>query len=309
MIRLAQDKVANEHYVPKAYLRSFMNDAKKCHVYDKTSKKYFPTGINNILAERYMYDFPKEMLMGFSNVDPQAVEKFLANTMDGYWGNIVNNINQNFQWFSLKYSYHFLDVYRCITMQLLRTPNGKKMLADIYGEVYQKEIKSDFENIFLARELIKIIDDNFNSVLLEILLEEFGHISIGVNDTCYPFVTSDNPVVTIPNIWNKDERMIFYPVTPNRCLFLLKRKKVESQLETVLNKVAIGKYRITEFNEINQEAYQREKAILKELNPESIVISEVDALVLNSCIYLNANKYIVSNVDIEKCHLWTECHE
>ena len=306
---MAQDKVANEHYVPKAYLRSFMNDVKKCHIYDKANKKYFLTGIDNILAERYMYDFPKEILMGFSNVDPQTVEKFLANTMDGYWRNIVDNIEQNFQWFSLKYSYHFLDVYRCITMQLLRTPNGKKMLADIYGEVYQKEIKSDFENVFLARELINIIDDNLNSFLLEILLEEFGHVSIGVNDTCYPFVTSDNPVVTMANIWNKDERMIFYPVTPHRCLLLPKRKKVENQLGIVLNEVAMGKYCITELYEINQEAYRREKAMLKELNPESIVISEVDAFVLNSCSYLNANKYIVSNVDIEKCNLWNECHE
>lgn len=94
---MAKDKVANEHYVPRAYLRAFANEKQQCFVFDKLNDKFFQTNIQGILSQRYLYDFDKEILCGFPNVDEQAVEKVLGATIDGYWKNIVKNIDTNYQ--------------------------------------------------------------------------------------------------------------------------------------------------------------------------------------------------------------------
>ena len=197
---MAKNKTTNEHYVPRTYLKSFANKKQQCFVYDKQNKKHFIANIEGILTERYLYDFDIELLEGYSEVDEQAVEKILGITIDNYWRNIVANIENNFESFSLKYSWHFLDVYRCAAVQLMRTPTGKKALMNIYDEVYGKKHDGSFENIVLAKEIFNVLNENMKSILLEIMLNEYGHITIGINNTEIPFITSDNPVFVLPNI-------------------------------------------------------------------------------------------------------------
>ena len=96
---MAQDKTANEHYVPRAYLKSFANEKQQCFVYDKQNKRHFISNINGVLAERYLYDFDMGLLENFSEVEEQAVEKILGMTIDNYWCNIVANIENNFELF------------------------------------------------------------------------------------------------------------------------------------------------------------------------------------------------------------------
>ena len=83
---MAKNKVANEHYVPQTYLRSFSDSNGQCCVYDKSNSKYFCSHISNILAERYLYDFPEELLKEISGLDSQSVEKILGNTVDAICG-------------------------------------------------------------------------------------------------------------------------------------------------------------------------------------------------------------------------------
>lgn len=99
---MAQDKVANEHYVPRAYLDAFANAMKQCNVFDKINGKFFVANVQKILSERYLYDFAKELIEVFPSVDEQAVEKILGMTIDRYWKNIARNIENNYEWFSLK---------------------------------------------------------------------------------------------------------------------------------------------------------------------------------------------------------------
>lgn len=303
---MAQDKTANEHYVPRAYLKSFANEKQQCFVYDKQNKRHFISNINGVLAERYLYDFDMGLLENFSEVEEQAVEKILGMTIDNYWCNIVANIENNFECFSLKYSWHFLDVYRCATVQLMRTPSGKKTLLNIYNEVYRKERDEKFENIVLAKEILNVLDENMKSILLEIILNEYGHITIGINNTDIPFVTSDNPVFVLANMWDKSktEMMMYYPITPKRCIFFQKRKYVGDQLGNVLVDVKLGKFVIKELWDIPQEAYRREKEKLKQLNPGTIILRKENVLVLNSCCVEVATRYIVSGQNIEKEKLW-----
>ena len=308
---MAQDKVANEHYVPRAYLDAFANAKKQCNVFDKINGKFFLTNIQNILSERYLYDFEKELIKAFPGVDEQAVEKILG-TIDGYWKNIVQNIEDNYQWFSLKYSWNFLAVYRCAAVQMIRTPKGKKNLLNIYNQVYEKSADERFENIILAKELSNILDDNRKSVLLEILLNEYGHITIGINDTKIPFVTSDNPLFTMPYIWDekKEEMMLFYPVTPTRCLIFHKRNYADSQSnDEVLKEVITGKFVINDLSDIRQESYKREKEILKKLNPETRSLQMKEVLVLNTYCVGQAEQYIISKSNFQENGLWMDSYK
>ena len=93
---MAKNKVANEQYVPQAYLKSFSNSNEQCYVYYQINNKHFRSHISNILAERYLYDFPEELLKDISDLDIKSVEKILGNTVDAFWKNIAENIEQNF---------------------------------------------------------------------------------------------------------------------------------------------------------------------------------------------------------------------
>lgn len=308
---MAQDKVAREHYVPRAYLDAFANAKKQCNVFDKINGKFFVANVQKVLSERYLYDFDKELTAGFPEVDEQAVEKILGMTFDRYWKNVAQNIESNYQWFSLKYSWHFLDVYRCAAVQMIRTPKGKKNLLNIYNRVYGKSTDERFENILLAKELLNIIDDNMKSVLLEMLLNEYGHITIGINDTKTLFVTSDNPLFTMPYIWDekRKEMMLIYPVTPTRCLIFHKRNYVDSQLNEVLKEVAAGKFVINDLSDILQEAYKREKEILSKLNPETRSLQMKDVLVINTYCVGQAEQYIISNSNPQENRLWVDSYK
>lgn len=302
---MAKDKTDNGHYVPKAYLQSFANKKQQCFVYDKQNNKQFCPNIKNILAERYFYDFDAELLENFPTVDRQAVEKILANTIDGYWGNIVSNIENNFEWFSLKHSWNFLDVYRCATVQLMRTPGGKETLLKIYNTVYEKDNDKTFENIVFAKELLDVLNENMRSVLLELILNEFGHITIGINNTQIPFITCDTPIFVLPNKWDEEKtEMMYYPITPERCIFFFKRKYPSHQLKFVLEDVKSGKFVAKSFSDIPQEAYKREREMLKTLNPQSMDLKTEDVLLFNSCCAKIASRYIISNQDMLTRNLW-----
>lgn len=303
---MAKNKVANEHYVPQAYLKSFSNSNEQCYVYDKINNKHFRSHISNILAERYLYDFPEELLKDISGLDTQSVEKILGNTVDVFWKNIAENIEQNFGWFSTRYSYHFLDTYRCATIQLLRTPKGKKMLLNIYQEAYKRKIDENSENAIFAHELLKIFDDNMQSVFWEFILNEYSHISVGLNETDIPIISSDNPIVVLPSIWNKGETMIYYPITPKRCILFMKRKYVECQLNTVMKDVLEMRVIVSDLSDITQEAYNREKAMLKILNPETIDLKQEDIIVLNTYIAKSSERFIISNQNMKIKTPWID---
>lgn len=194
---------------------------------------------------------------------------------------------------------------------MIRTLKGKKILFNIYNQVYEKSVDERFENIILAKELFNILDDNMKSVLLEILLNEYGHITIGINDTKIPFVTSDNPLFTMPYIWDekKEEMMLFYPVTPNRCLIFHKRNYVDSQLNEVLQEFATGKFVINDLSDIMQETYKREKEILKKLNPETRMLQMEEVLILNTCCVRQAEQYIISKSSSQENRLWMDSYK
>ena len=305
---MSQNKTKKEHYVPRAYLQSF-SDNGQCQLYDKSTNKISCVNIKNILTKRYLYDFDKELLKEFENIDEQAIEKILGSTVDNFWNNIVKNITENYEWFSpLKYSYHYLSVYKCVAIQLIRTPKGKQQLLEIYNEIYIKNIDKKLENVVLAKEIINILNDELKSSLLEVLLNEYGHICVGINNTDVPFISADNAIIVIPNIWDehKKEYMIYYPITPCRCLLFHRRKKVERQLESVLKDFYEGKLQIINAYDNLQEVNRREKEMMSIINPITRELTQQDVLALNTCLYKGALRYIVYNPKTVRKKLWID---
>lgn len=307
---MSKNKTDIGHYVPRTYLRSFAYKGDTCYVYDKTQPKYYQANVDNIMGERYFYDIPEEIVKLFKqngfkqDIDIQLLEKMLGSTVDSYWGNIVKNIDQNYdEWFSLNRSWQFLDAYRCIAIQILRTPNGKATIIKAYRDIYNKNIDDKAMNVLVAGEIGEVLKATPDSFLLNFLLNDFGHICVGVNETDIPFITGDNPVLYLGKYGEDKEDIIYYPITPTRCIFLRKRKQVEAQLQTVLQEFLSGTFRIKEdLSEINTEEYRREKALRLKRNPTSEVIDADKVFKLNSSIYLASTRFVVSNKNLQEKH-------
>lgn len=103
--------------------------------------------------------------------------------------------------------------------------------------------------------------------------------------------------------------MLYYPVTPTRCLIFHKRNYVGSQLNEVLKEFSTGKFVINDLSDIMQEAYKREKEILRKLNPETRSLQIEDVLVLNTCCVGQAEQYIISNFNSQENRLWMDSYK
>ncbi|XHR95007.1 DUF4238 domain-containing protein [Mucilaginibacter sp. UC70_90] len=71
--------VENQHYVPRFYLKNFLNKEKKIWVFDKSTQKTFFSTPQNIANENFFYDLPE---IDNSLEDVQAVEKYLSQIED-----------------------------------------------------------------------------------------------------------------------------------------------------------------------------------------------------------------------------------
>lgn len=311
---MSSKKTANQHYVPQIYLESFTDNA-KCYVYNKNNGKHFPTTPRNILARRYLYDFDflkyKDVLANKAEINienfpsEQACEKILGE-VEGFYKRIQNNIDSNYNWF--ENYFNRLIVYQLIAIQMVRTPQAKKILFDTYKNI-KPDISEELENLFFLKEIIDTINCKKVPVVLEWFLQDFSNLRIGINTTKIPFITSDNPVIFIPGRKEKGNYEVFYPITPNRCILLCPYKKVDRRkirYET-RNDFSNGTLKLVNSYDIIQEAFRREENLLEKLNPSIEEIDkEKDVLIFNTMMYDVANEYIVSNVDITENKIYID---
>src|SRR5437868_6753025 len=66
----------NQHVVSQAYLRRRAFQGEQVYVLDKTTSRVFPSTVQNVACERYVYDIPAQHLN--PQADRQGVEKYLA---------------------------------------------------------------------------------------------------------------------------------------------------------------------------------------------------------------------------------------
>ncbi|MDI0267828.1 DUF4238 domain-containing protein [Clostridioides difficile] len=300
----------NQHYVPQVYLESFINKKGHCYVYDKLDDKFFSSTPRNIMSIRYFYDFDLEKFKSYNEIyskfydkpilSKQVLEENLA-LIEGGYHEIINNINNdNFNWFSVN-KLHYLDMYKYITIQFIRTPKGKKYLLELNKLFFKKDFSKEYENIFVLKELSDITKCEKNSVILEMFLEDYSHLSIGINKSDIPFITSDNPVMIIDKYNDKDE-IVYYPITPTRCILLKKYNKVDSKYKEVLDDFARGKYKIQNSYDFENEIYRREKELNNRLNPLTIDLNNEEVKNFNLTCANTAERYLVSNEDFRDKH-------
>jgi hypothetical protein len=175
----------------------------------------------------------------------------------------------------------------------------EERLLKTYDGIIKKEIPEELKNVLLAKELINTITcENETPVFLEYLLQEFGHICIGINTTSLPLISSDIPVILIRDKRNKD--YIYFPVTPHRCVFLYPRIKVESQQHNVIDDILTQKFEIHSIADIAQEAYRRETELYRQNNPLIKNITADDILMLNTSCYKLSSRQVISSEQIVK---------
>jgi hypothetical protein len=56
------NKVKQQHYVPRSYLRRWANSRDQIWVIDKSTQQAFETHVKNVAQERYFYDINPEHL-------------------------------------------------------------------------------------------------------------------------------------------------------------------------------------------------------------------------------------------------------
>lgn len=69
---------------------------------------------------------------------------------------------------------------------------------------------------------------------------------------------------------------------------------------------AIGTLQISNLYEIPQEVNKREKEIMNDVNPQRRNLTKEEVLVLNTCLYREAARYIVYNTQADGQDLWLD---
>lgn len=184
----------------------------------------------------------------------------------------------------------------------MRTPSGKKIMRESLGKAIDKNIESIFENVFLLREITRIIQcEEQEPIILEFLLRNFGRLTIGINNSDIPFITSDTPILFISNYRETGKQVLFYPITPTRCILLYEQINIKHS--QIVNET-IEKYKDYQgailMSEIVDEINDTYRNLKKKLNQLEESLSKDDVNRLNTCMFFKAEEYIVSNISIEK---------
>lgn len=293
-----------QHFVPQSYLTPFICRDEKCCVYDKITKKMFYSSTYDICSKRNMYDlsFDGLEIKPPVEVDPKLNEKLLG-IIDGFYPNILEFISSNDIGidFSTNFAIRF-EIYRFLAVQLFRTPKGKEILPSALKTKYST-VPKQLENYLFTQELINTISATKNTpIVLEFLMQEYGHICLGINNSDKPIITSDSPVV---GIGNDKKSYLFLPITPQKCLFFKPVIIVEKQDDIVLQELLSGKIDIS-IVEVPKVAYERHKQLFREKNPLITQLSEKEVLLYNSYSYANCQRQVISSSEIIENHTFIE---
>lgn len=266
------NKKNNQHYVPRSQLIYFANPKMQCYVYDITSNKFFYTNRDNIVNKRHFYDFPKEIQEVSRLKDNHFIENQLAD-IEGQWKKYTDILDTHIECVQE----HYRIIVQYIVIQMLRTPKGITSMTNTNKDLYEH----------FPKQYIKMLDNTFLSIQIALLLtpktapvlspyynyiqDNFRQAHIGINKTDIPFITSDNPIIFLSTPWDKETTMIYYPVKPDRCIMLWNEAK---------------------------DNYDNARELTQE-----------EVLQLNTACKTSAERFIISNQDMEKNILWNYKNE
>lgn len=234
-------RIKVEHYVPQCYLRRFTEDGRRLFVFDKATKRSFPSNIKNVAAERYFYDIPQDDAP--TGVDVQIVEKALQHIEDGY----VRAVTRLLRDVHERRLIHQDDKARLahfIMIQLFRTrefrnfyrestEKATKACLDVALETEGPDFAPDSYQVHITEKTVWLAQVKFMfepKRLARFVRILSNHLwFVGTNETEHPLYTSDSPVVTrahkiapgAPHTGLRSEGIeIAFPLTSNHILIL-----------------------------------------------------------------------------------------
>lgn len=213
------------HYVPRFYLRRFLDIDKRLWVFDKVIQKVFQTTPERIAAETHFYRIPDlidtEHDPNFLETEFSALESTIAGLTERWLSSAVN-LNPIEKVEMTDEERQEMSLF--ISLQFLRTAEQRDVLAAFAQEnSYKEEISKD-EKINLHATMLwngRIVQDIAERIYKSIWL-------FGRNTTETPFITSDNPVcVKTPDnrMWLKAPGIlspgtyIVFPLSPQIILY------------------------------------------------------------------------------------------
>ena len=214
------------HYVPRFYIRNFVDAKNKLWIYDKITDRIFRTTPNNIAAENQFYRLPDPLV---GNDGPLAIEKALAH-LESRVSVLIKRIVSDATNTAMGERIILSDeekklLSEFISVQCFRTRESRDLLQFIMENagIIQSDVK-DEDNAMLYFTTLG------NSGLIEEMAESIYQSIwlIAKNASTVPFITSDHPVCVKSNdsrMWIKgieplrNGSYIVFPISPQLILY------------------------------------------------------------------------------------------
>jgi hypothetical protein len=242
-------RTKKQHYVPRCYLKRFLNRDGKLFVFDKFTRRSYKTALVNIAHENGFYDLPAPAIAQASpqgGVDPQMAEKALSGIETLFDLELARLVKGADKRLPLHHSQK-INLSLNIVRQFLRTKEYRQTLQQDYKKLTQAiadewmlhnfpEVRKDQYSISWPEEFCPV--EQIRSIFNEDDVVELAnclmpHIWIvGTNPTIQPFYTSDHPVVRRASVFAPGRSFtglrspgieITYPITTRHVLILLER--------------------------------------------------------------------------------------
>lgn len=251
-----------EHYVPQVYLRRFCSSPDKVNVYDKINNEIrINQPLINVASERYFYDvdlfaYNEELkargeatldvlFPGFEKTDPQYIEHMFGNGIEGAYeqkiGIVIDDLLKKGDWW-LNNCYAITQEEKVFfalwaAHQFVRTKSFRETVSKInqaaaqaVTEFANRDVPED-EKVIASVRTDKIAKQALHAdmIMNTKTIAHFAEIMflhswiITVNKSKFPFVTSDNPITTIPHDFShgfagsgiaSPKVEIFFPLSP-----------------------------------------------------------------------------------------------
>lgn len=144
--------------------------------------------IKNIAYENYFYDLDH-------NDEKQFIENYFKNS-EGRWNTAINSLikKEDPNKLSKKQKYLIIEF---IVSQLFRVKEERIRLEQLYNnELKKQNLNTDYIDDKLINNKIKFIHFTLiNRIPIYVKFIEKMKMDIWINNTMYPYLTSDNPVI------------------------------------------------------------------------------------------------------------------
>lgn len=225
------------HYVPRFYLKNFLNNRSRLYVFDKTTDKIFPTTENSVAAENQFYRLPEPVPEG---VDPLVIEKNLA-AIESSAAIIINKLLSDVDAAELGGRLEISSQDRIILSEFISAQYYRTLEFYDLLPFLLSESKSELDVQALSEQERKLLHFYFlaNSGCIENFTNDlFSSIWIfAKNPSNVQLITSDHPV-SIKNfentMWLKgiaglsDGEYVVYPLSPKVVMYCKERQKWSS---------------------------------------------------------------------------------